>query len=54
MDFVLYQMLLTHLSRMSQGQVNDIKNNAQFLGFKNDRGVIPLCYDFPCKFIKIK
>ena len=39
---------------MSQGQVNDIKNNAQFLGFKNDRGVIPLCYDFPCKFIKIK
>ena len=40
--------------KMSQGQVNDIKNNAQFLGFKNDRGVIPLCYDFPCKFIKIK
>ena len=39
---------------MSQGQVHDIKNNAQFLGFKNDRGVIPLCYDFPCKFIKIK
>ena len=39
---------------MSQGQVNGIKNNAQFLGFKNDRGVIPLCYDFPCKFIKIK
>ena len=38
---------------MSQGQVNDIKNNAQFLGFKNDRGVIPLCYDFPCKNIKI-
>ena len=26
---------------MSQGQVNDIKNNAQFLGFKNDRGVFP-------------
>ena len=41
-------------AQMSQGQVNDIKNNAQFLGFKNDRGVIPLCYDFPCKFIKIK
>ena len=41
-------------AKMSQGQVNDIKNNAQFLGFKNDRGVIPLCYDFPCKFIKIK
>ena len=39
---------------MSQGQVNDIKNNAQFLGFKNDRGVIPLFYDFPSKFIKIK
>ena len=39
---------------MSQGQVNDIKNNAQFLGFKNDRRVIPLFYDFPCKFIKIK
>ena len=39
---------------MSQGQVNDIKNNAQFLGFKNDRRIIPLCYDFPCKFIKIK
>ena len=41
-------------NKMSQGQVNDIKNNAQFLGFKNDRGIIPLCYDFPCKFIKIK
>ena len=41
-------------AKMSQGQVNDIKNNAQFLGFKNDRGVIPLCYDFPYKFIKIK
>ena len=41
-------------AKMSQGQVNDIKNNAQFLGFKNDRGVIPLCYDFPCKFIKNK
>ena len=27
---------------MSQGLDNDIKNNAQFLGFKNDRGVIPL------------
>ena len=39
---------------MSQGLVNGIKNNAQFLGFKNDRGVIPLCYDFPCKFMKIK
>ena len=39
---------------MSQGQVNDIKNNAQFLGFKNDRRVIPLRYDFACKFIKIK
>ena len=39
---------------MSQGQVNDIMTDAQFLGFKNDRGVIPLCYDFPCKFIKIK
>ena len=42
------------VSEMSQGQVNDIKNNAQFLGFKNDRRVIPLFYDFPCKFIKIK
>ena len=42
------------LGEMSQGQVNDIKNNAQFLGFKNDRRVIPLFYDFPCKFIKIK
>ena len=39
---------------MSQGLVNDIKTDAQFLGFKNDRGIIPLCYDFPCKFIKIK
>ena len=39
---------------MSQGQVNDIMTDAQFLGFKNDRRVIPLCYDFPCKFIKIK
>ena len=39
---------------MSQGLVNDIKTDAQFFGFKNDRGVIPLCYDFPCKFIKIK
>ena len=39
---------------MSQGQVNDIMTDAQFLGFKNDRRVIPLFYDFPCKFIKIK
>ena len=38
---------------MSQGQVNDIMTDAQFLGFKNDRGVIPLFYDFPCKNIKI-
>ena len=41
------------VSEMSQGQVNDIKNNAQFLGFKNDRRVIPLRYDFSCKFVKI-
>ena len=39
---------------MSQGLVNDIKTDAQFFGFKNDRGVIPLFYNFPCKFIKIK
>ena len=38
---------------MSQGLVNDIKTDAQFLGFKNDRRVIPLFYDFPCKNIKI-
>ena len=49
-----YRTTSPWLCQMSQGQVNDIKNNAQFLGFKNDRGVIPLCYDFPCKFIKIK
>ena len=50
-----YRFAITGLRhQMSQGQVNDIKNKAQFLGFKNDRGVIPLCYDFPCKFIKIK
>lgn len=34
--------LPTAKSEMSQGLVNGIKNNAQFLGFKNDRGVIPL------------
>ena len=45
--------LIKKLRWMSQGQINGIKNNAQFLGFKNDRGVIPLCYDFPCKFMKI-
>ena len=50
---------------MSQGQVNDIMTDATLtgqrhhdwctvFGFKNDRRVIPLCYDFPCKFIKIK
>ena len=45
---------IVFIPKMSQGQVNDIMTDAQFLGFKNDRGVIPLCYDFPCKFIKIK
>ena len=53
-DIEHYHARRMAMDRMSQGQVNGIKNNAQFLGFKNDRGVIPLCYDFPCKFIKIK
>ncbi len=44
---------LDFIAKMSQGQVNDIMTDAQFLGFKNDRGVIPLCYDFACKNIKI-
>ena len=53
-NFITENQPVMTITKMSQGQVNDIKNNAQFLGFKNDRGVIPLCYDFPCKFIKIK
>ena len=51
---LLGRILMRIALQMSQGQVNDIMTDAQFLGFKNDRGVIPLCYDFPCKFIKIK